>query len=102
MERYRGFLRQVFSNDSILQLIPHAAISLFQEYSKGGAPDRRLQPLIPALGLLFRESDHDDPIPELRNLCGTLGDRAQSVYNDLVTSRQIIRETKESPPVTSE
>jgi hypothetical protein len=102
VERYRGLLRQVFSNDSILQLVPHAAIPLLQAHSMGGAPDHRLQPLIPALGLLFRESDREDPIPELRNLCGALGDRAQSVYNELVENRKTIKETKEPPPVTSE
>jgi len=102
VEWYRGLLHQVFSNDSILQLVPYTTIPLLQAYSTGGAPDHRLQPLIPALGLLFQESDGEEPIPELRNLCGTLDNQAQSLYNELVDSRKTIKETKEPPPVTSE
>ena len=84
-------LPQVFSNDSILQLVPHAVIPLLQAYSMGGAPDHRLQPPIPALSLLFQESDREDPIPKLGNLCGTLGDRAQSVYNDWSKAERQLR-----------
>ena len=51
--RYRQFLLQVFSADSVLQLVPNAAIQLLQKYSEGGPPDPRLQPLIPALGMIF-------------------------------------------------
>src|SRR5439155_6935207 len=37
--RYRQFLLQVFSADSVLQLVPNAAIQLLQKYSEGCPPD---------------------------------------------------------------
>ena len=37
--RYRQFLLQVFSADSVLQLVPIAALQLLQKYSEGGPPD---------------------------------------------------------------
>ena len=98
LPRLRSFLRQVFSNDSVLQLIPHAVIPLLQAYSKNGPPDDRLEPLIPALGMIFQESDRQNPWPHLLRLCGTLADRAQSVFNQLVTKRKIINATSERPP----
>src|SRR5436190_20838661 len=56
--RYRQFLLQVFSADSVLQLVPNAAIQLLQKYSEGCPPDPRLQPLIPALGMIFLNAYH--------------------------------------------
>src|SRR5213592_1344611 len=56
--RYRQFLLQVFSADSVLPLVPNAAIQLLQKYSEGGPPDPRLQPLIPALGMIFLNAYH--------------------------------------------
>lgn len=56
--RYRQLLTQVFSPDSILQLIPNAAISLLLKYSIDGAPNERLSSLIPALGMIFINTPH--------------------------------------------
>ena len=76
--RYRQLLLQVFSRDSVLQLIPVSAIPLLLQYSVGGPPDKALGALIPAFGMLFINtptiSDSEEPIntPELRQLSRTL------------------------------
>ena len=104
VRRYRQFLLQVFSTDNVLQLVPNAAISLLQKYSEGEPPDRRLQPLIPALGMIFLNIDqlNDRSIqmgmPELRQLCGILAQRANVVFHDLIHQREIIMEPLQPPP----
>src|SRR5436305_9762730 len=79
--RYRQILLQVFSADSVLQLIPNAAIPLLQKYSEGGPPDPRLQPIIPALKMIFLNTCQSTGMnqhlgmAELRLLCGILAQR---------------------------
>lgn len=64
-------------------------------------PDPRLTPLIPALGMIFRTGNPaNQPPPELRVLCGTLADRAETVFNTLVNRRTIIKETAAPPPTS--
>ena len=97
--RYRQLLTQVFSPDSVLQLVPNAAISLLLEYSTGGDPDERLSSLIPALGMIFLNTPADcTDSPELRNLSGLLANRARLTFNDLLNNRDVIRSTHEKPP----
>ena len=98
-KRYKQFLTQVFSRDNVLQLIPHATISLFLEYSINGAIDERLKSLISALGMIFLNIPLDcTDSPDLRKLSGALVNRAKLTFNDLVNSRDIIRSTHENPP----
>ena len=86
---------QVFSPDSVLQLVPNAAIPLLLEYSTGGAPHERLSSLIPALGMIFINTPtHFTDSTELRNLSGILANRAQVTFNDLVDNRS----THDTPP----
>ena len=97
--RYRQLLMQVFSPDSVLQLVPNAAIPLLLQYSTGGAIDERLPSLIPALGMIFINTPTDCiDSPDLRNLSGALAERAKLTFNDLVNNRDIIRSTDECPP----
>jgi len=100
---FQEFLQQVFSGDGILQLVPHSAIPLLRQYSMtDNPPDPRLTPLIPALGMIFRTGNPaNQPLPpELRVLCGTLADRAETVFNTLVNRGTIIKETAAPPPTS--
>ena len=103
--RYRQFLLQVFSADSVLQLVPNAAIQLLQKYSEGCPPDPRLQPLIPALGMIFLNAYHPinnqySGMAELRLLSGTLAQRANVVFHHLVHDRETVIEPLQSSPPT--
>ena len=90
---------QVFSPDSVLQLVPNTAIPLLLKYSTSGAVDKRLPSLIPALGMIFINTPTDcTDSPDLRKLSGTLAERAKLTFNDLVNKRDIVRSTDESPP----
>jgi hypothetical protein len=98
-KRYKQLLAQVFSPDSVLQLVPNAAISLLLEYSTGGALDERLKSLIPALGMIFLNTPADcTDSPDLRKLSGVLANRATLTFNDLVNTRDIMSSTHENPP----
>ena len=87
---------QVFSRDSVLQLVPSSAIPLLLEYSDGGPPDEQLGSLIPALGMIFINTPtvgNDKELvdmPELRRLSGTLAHRAILTFNDLVNNRNLV------------
>lgn len=102
IRHYRQFLMQIFSRDSILQLVPNAGISPFLEYSGGGDPDDRLSSLISALGMIFLNTPAGTDAPELRMLSGTLVKRAQLIYNDLVRNRDIIQTSSYSPLSSSQ
>jgi Kyakuja-Dileera-Zisupton transposase len=89
---------QVFSPDSVLQLVPNAAISLLLEYSAGGPIPERLPSLIPALGMIFLNTPTDYiNFQDLRNLSGVLANRAKVSFDDLVQNRDIIRNAHEQP-----
>jgi Kyakuja-Dileera-Zisupton transposase len=93
---------QVFSPDSVLQLVPHAAIPLLLQYSTSGVVNERLSSLIPALGMIFiNMSTECTDSPDLRKLSRTLAERAKLTFNDLVNNRDIIRNTNECPPYLS-
>ena len=98
--RYKYLLIQVFSSDSVLQLIPHAAIPLPHEYSARGQIPERLPSLIPGLGMLSLNKPPaylDESQPELRDLSRVLAERAQFMYDKLVEERNIICDTHKSP-----
>src|SRR5436190_23570246 len=63
---YRQFLMQVFSHDSVLQLVPNTAIPFLLEYSSSGDPDNQLSSLILALRMIFINTSTDTDAPELR------------------------------------
>jgi len=94
--RYKQLLLQIFSRDSVLQLVPSSAIPLLLEYSDGGPPDEQLGSLIPALGMIFINTPtvgNDKELvdmPELRRLSGTLTHRAILTFNDLVNNRNLV------------
>lgn len=99
--RYRQFLLQVFSRDSVLQLVPHSAIQLLREYSTGSPHDHRLRSLIPALGMIFINMPtlrNEIEESELRGLSATLADRATVTYDDLVNNRHHVRTPLQPPP----
>ena len=98
--RYRQFLMQVFSRDSILQLIPNTGILPLLEYSSDGDPDNRLSSLILALRMIFINIPAGTDAPELRMLSETLAKQAQLTYNNLVRNRDIIQ-TSSCPPLFS-
>jgi hypothetical protein len=93
---------QVFSPDSVLQLVPHAAIPLLLQYSTSGVVNERLPSLIPALGIIFINTPTEcTDSPDLRKLSRILAERAKLTFNDLVNNRDIIRNTNECPPYSS-
>lgn len=72
---------------------------MLQKYSSTSeAPDPRLVPLFPALGMIVRNSDLLTMLPELRPFCGTLATRAETVFKSLVERRTTIKTTSDSPP----
>ena len=99
---------QVFSRDSVLQLVPNSAITLLLEYSNDRPPDKRLGSLIPALAMIFINTPNtsntlslgDQELinaPELRRLSRILAHRAIVTFNNLVNNREFIR-TPLQPP----
>lgn len=103
LRRFQQLLQQIFSSDSILQLVTPAAIPLLLAYSKGQGIDPKLGPLVPGLGMLFRnlyvdtedrqtESSHSALKSQLKSLCGVLAERAQNIYEDLVLHRETLVE----------
>ena len=102
--RYKQLLLQLFSDDGILQLVLYSAISLLIQYADSRTPDPRLQPLVPALSMLFMNSIASDnassPVDskELRRLARFLASKAKIAFNDLVHKREYIRQTSTPPP----
>jgi hypothetical protein len=102
--RYRQLLLQLFSDDSILQLIPYSAIPLLSQYSSSGYPDPRLQALIPAFGMLFINAItppyFGPPVDshELRALAGYLASTAKTAFDNTVQKREFIRRPSTAPP----
>ena len=96
--RYQQFLRQIFSSDSVLQLITPRAIPLLLRYSNGEQPDPALSALVPALGMLFINLYSESQGPQfepsmatiLRPLCRVLAERAKMIYEDLIAKRDVI------------
>lgn len=100
--RFRQLLRQIFSSDSILQLICPKAIEPLMQYGDGNGKDVTLGALVPALEFIFRNMDSTPPVPEdfetkLRELSALLARRAKNVFEDLVISREVRKETTLSP-----
>ena len=96
--RYKQLLLQVFSPDSVLQLVTHAAIPLLREYAAGGPISEKLPSLIPALGMIFLNTPPNYlDSQELRDLSGVLATRAHLMYENLVRSRDIICNTQARP-----
>ena len=95
--RYRQLLMQIFSSDSVLQLVSNAAISLLFHYSTDEVIDERLSSLIPALSMIFINTltDCTDSL-DLRKLSGALAQRAKLTFNDLVNNRDVIRSSHDS------
>jgi hypothetical protein len=92
--RLHQLLRQIFSSDSVLQLITPDAIPYLTSYSDGNEPDPRLSALVPAFGMLHMNLDGTPASASvevlLRPLCGVLAGRAQVVYDDLIRSREVV------------
>jgi hypothetical protein len=96
--RYRQLLQQVFSLDSVLQLVALDSIPLLKAYAEGERPRPRLSPLLPALGMLFVNlysgTEPQEVIVNmeavLRPLCNVLAKRAQTVYHDLISRRTVV------------
>jgi hypothetical protein len=96
--RYHQLLQQVFSFDSILQLVALDSIPLLNAYAEGQPPGPRLSPLVPALGMIFVNLYSGTECQEvivgieavLRPLCCLLAKRAQTVYHNLISRRTIV------------
>lgn len=90
--RFHQLLRQIFSSDSVLQLISVKAIGPLSSYAEGGEADPRLGALVPALGMIFKNL-HGAPVStaikiQLRVLCRLMADRAKAVYETIVNQRK--------------
>ena len=109
MKRFRQLLQQIFSADSVLQLVPSAAITHLRSYSETGTTSKSLLALVPAFGMLYcnLSSLSDRGLQDLRvdiethlkALCGVLAERANDVFNDLCQSRNITRSDQICQPV---
>lgn len=98
--RYHEFLRQIFSADSILQLVCVDAIAPLTAYATTGAFPERLAALVPGLGMIIRNLQQDSPDkeliqPVLRPLCGLLARRAFDTFEQMKSRRETII----SPPL---
>jgi hypothetical protein len=97
MKRFRQLLEQIFSSDSVLQLVPSAAISHLRSYSNEGTASKSLLALVPAFGMIYCNLSHlsdrglqdlrEDIEAHLKAMCGVLADRANDVFNDLCQSK---------------
>lgn len=104
--RFRQLLQQIFSPDSILQVVPLSAIPLMLEYAHGGDPAPTLTALLPALGMIFTNlnpktvPDHVISTVEkvLRPLCKILATRARNVFDDLCLRRKVVVEPTQPIP----
>ena len=102
MKRFRQLLQQIFSSDSVLQLVPLAAVRHLKLYSESGETSNALIALIPAFGMIYcnlpsltEKGLHDlraDIDLHLRAVSEVLRARANDVYEDLCQSRNITRQ----------
>jgi hypothetical protein len=96
--RYRQFLQQTFSGDSILQVIPLKAITFMVDYATGNHRDPRLSALVPALGMIFTNLYSPtvsadivvDVEKVLKPLCSILATRARNIFEDLCIRRKVV------------
>jgi hypothetical protein len=113
--RFHQLLRQIFSSDSVLQLVSVKAIGPLSSYAEGGEADPRLGALVPALGMIFKNINGSAGLndgaelndgagstaieSQLRVLCWLMADRAKTVYETIVNQRktQIVSDS-DSPP----
>jgi len=115
MHRFHQLLRQLFSADSILQLVSPNAIEPLSRFGSSDpptSPDDELGPQVPAFGMLFKNLDSrvlvrpDHLIAtnlqhyatatrevdlRLRRLAALMARRAKNVYENLVNSRLVLR-----------
>jgi Kyakuja-Dileera-Zisupton transposase len=96
--RIRQLLRQLFANDSILQLVSPNAIRPLKKYSVGEIDDK-LAPNIPAFGMILQNlSDQGIALRvhlALRSLGLALAVQAELVLKDLILRRKIIIDERE-------
>lgn len=90
--RFHQLLRQIFSSDSVLQLVSVKAIGPLSSYADGGNANPRLGALVPALGMIFKNL-HGAPVlsaieTQLRVLCRLMANRAKIVYETIVNQRK--------------
>ena len=98
-KRFHQFLRQIFSSDNILQLIRPKAIPMLRSYSEGQTAHPSLSAFVPALEMLFRNIDCQTEIGQtvdrkIREVYGLLAQRAQSIYEDILHSRNVILQSR--------
>lgn len=90
--RFRQLLREIFSNDSILQLVQPRAIPALRRYSLGD-PSHNVAPVIPAFGMIIQNLTTETLMqlvePCLRQLAKALADRAELVLNNLISERTV-------------
>lgn len=101
--RYKLLLSQVFSYDSVCQLIPQNAIPHLLSYAMDGDVDERLGAFVPALGMVFRSLPRGKTPadqPELRQLCRILADKARDTFNSFINNREVVNESNEDTPGT--
>jgi hypothetical protein len=106
IRRFKQLLQQIFSPDSVLQVVPLAAIPLLNSYCESGEASQTLLALLPAFGMIYcnlsslSERNLDDLRKELeghlREVSRVLAQRAGDVYNDLCQSRDIATRVDQS------
>ena len=95
--RFRQLLRQIFSNDSVLQIVqPHAVVHL-RRYSTGDL-DHNIAPAIPAFGMILQNLTNSEELrdrvqPCLQKLAKALADRSEFVFNNLISQRHVVKST---------
>jgi hypothetical protein len=108
--RYRQFLQQTFSGDSVLQIIPLRATTFMVDYASGKTPDPRLSALVPALGMIFTNLYSPTASPDivvavenvLRPLSSILAARSRNVFEDLCLRRTVLVQPTQPSPENNE
>ncbi len=97
--RIRQLLRQLFANESILQLVSPDAIQPLQKYSIGDINDK-LAPNIPAFGMILQNLNDQEVAPRvhlaLQNLAHALAVQSEFALKDLLLRRKVITDNRET------
>ncbi|KAL8277421.1 hypothetical protein RQP46_010143 [Phenoliferia psychrophenolica] len=101
---YRTLLRQIISDDMVLQIIPFPSYTLIDSYVLGGPATRELARLVPAVGTIFTALAHaglsTPPPPPFISILVSLKARSKRYFTTLVANHteRVEGTTPSEPP----